>query len=158
MNWREVIENPHLHNLPFKIELNEEGQVVMSPTKVWHSICQGEISALLNRLMKSGKPLTECAIETSKGVKVADVAWASPTRLRRIRNEIACSIAPEICVEIVSESNSQREMSEKQQLYFAKGAKEVWFCDEYGAMSFYSALSKLKKSSLCPAFPVKIKL
>ncbi len=38
MNWQEVCENPNLQNIPFKIELNEYGQVVMSPMKVIHSL------------------------------------------------------------------------------------------------------------------------
>jgi len=37
MQWQEVCEHPSLQNLPFKIELNERGQVLMSPVKVYHS-------------------------------------------------------------------------------------------------------------------------
>ena len=37
MDWREVIENPSLRNLPFKIETNEWGQIVMTPATVRHS-------------------------------------------------------------------------------------------------------------------------
>ena len=35
MQWHEVCEHPSLQNLPFKIELNERGQILMSPVKVW---------------------------------------------------------------------------------------------------------------------------
>ena len=31
MNWQEVCEDRSLQDLPFKIELNEYGQIVMSP-------------------------------------------------------------------------------------------------------------------------------
>jgi len=31
MNWQEVCEIPQLKNLPFKIELNEYGRIVMPP-------------------------------------------------------------------------------------------------------------------------------
>jgi len=37
MNWQEVCEYPDLENLPFKIELNEYGNITMSPVKVCHS-------------------------------------------------------------------------------------------------------------------------
>ena len=158
MNWQEVIDHPSLQNLPFKIELNERGQIVMSPTKVWHSVYQAEIVLLLRTLMKAGKVLTECAIETSIGVKVADVAWASTKRFKIIKDEIACSVAPEICVEVISASNTKSEMDEKRRLYFEMGAKEVWLCDEYGTMTFYAPEAKLKRSVLCPAFPTKVKV
>ena len=51
MNWQEVCADAHLHNLPFKIELNEYGQVVMSPIKVYHSAFQGRIGILLYQLL-----------------------------------------------------------------------------------------------------------
>lgn len=31
MRWSEVIDNPVLQNLPFKIELNRFGNILMSP-------------------------------------------------------------------------------------------------------------------------------
>ncbi len=31
MEWKEVCENKQLQDLPFKIELNKWGQIVMSP-------------------------------------------------------------------------------------------------------------------------------
>ena len=37
--WREVVESPYLRDLPFKLELNEDGKVefAMSPATNWHS-------------------------------------------------------------------------------------------------------------------------
>ncbi|MEB4591920.1 hypothetical protein VSS37_13085 [Candidatus Thiothrix sp. Deng01] len=53
MNWQEVCGHPNLQNLPFKLELNEYGQIVMSPAQVHHSILQGEIAALLKSLRQA---------------------------------------------------------------------------------------------------------
>lgn len=44
MNWQEVCEHPSLKNLPFKIELNEYGNIVMSPVKVYHSAFQVKLN------------------------------------------------------------------------------------------------------------------
>lgn len=71
MEWKEVCEHPSLQNLPFKIELNERGQILMSPVKVYRSAFQGRIARLLP---ENGVALPECAIKTEKGTKVADVA------------------------------------------------------------------------------------
>ena len=38
MNWQEVCNHKSLQDLPFKIELNNQGQVLMSPVKVYHSL------------------------------------------------------------------------------------------------------------------------
>ncbi len=158
MNWEEACANRHLRNLPFKIELNEYGQVVMSPVKVYHSIFQGEIEHLLRTLLPHGRTFPECAIATPAGTKVADAAWVSPERFQIIREENECSIAPEICVEVISSSNSKREIREKMALYFSRGALECWTCDEHGKMTFYAPGGLLEQSALASDFPVNIDL
>ncbi len=157
MQWEEVCEHPSLKNLPFKIELNERGEIIMNAVKVIHSLYQGEIEFLLRSLMKSGKTLPECAIKTERGTKVADVAWASADRVKLIKHETECSIAPEICVEVHSSSNTDDEMEEKRKLYFASGAMEVWLCKD-GNMSFYDWDGKIERSSLVHGFPLQIKI
>lgn len=156
MNWQEVCEHPSLKDLPFKIELNERGQIVMSPVKVFHSLYQGEIEYLLRKMMKTGKAFPECAIKTRKGTKAADVVWASSDRLNVIKHETQCSIAPEICVEVLSESNTTEEIEEKKALYFENSAKEVWICTEDGDVSFFNINGRLKVSGLAPDFPEKV--
>ncbi len=53
MNWLELCNRPDLQNLPFKIELDEQGKVIMLPVKAYHSILQGEIAALSKLLLES---------------------------------------------------------------------------------------------------------
>jgi len=67
----------------------------MNAVRVIHSLYQGEIEYLLRSLLSRGKTLPEYAIKTSKGTKVADVAWASPETIRRIKHEVECPVAPE---------------------------------------------------------------
>lgn len=155
MQWQDVCEHPSLQDLPFKIELNEKGQILMSPVKVYHSAFQGKISQLLPR---HGIVLAECAIKTAKGTKVADIAWCSEERFKKIAGETECSIAPEICIEVLSYANSGNEMREKQALYISAGASEFWICDENGNMAFFDASGLLKTSNLIPDFPHKVKI
>lgn len=155
MRWEEACEHPSLRDLPFKIELNERGEIVMNAVKVIHSLYQGEIEFLLRSLLKTGKTLPECAIKTGRGTKVADVAWASADRVKLIKHEAECSVAPEICVEVHSSSNTNEEMEEKRGLYFASGAIEVWLCKD-GTMSFYGRDGKMESSALVPGFPLTI--
>ena len=153
MNWQEVIEKPELQDLPFKIELTETGQILMTPVNVLHAAFQGEIEHLLRRLKQGGLALPECAVATRKGTKVADVAWISYERFARIRHETEAPIAPEICVEILSASNTAEEMREKALLFFEKEAQEFWLCTEEGQMSFYNRTGQLARSLLVPDFP-----
>ena len=157
MKWEEVCENKQLQDLPFKIELNKWGQVVMSPVKVKHSFYQGRIQRLLESLLSNGEVMPECAINTSDGVKVADVVWCSADRFDQIQDEISASIAPEICIEVKSTGNTFGEIEFKKQLYFAAQAMEVWLCTEEGEIKFYNEQGELAQSLLVPAFPQQIK-
>ena len=156
MNWQEVCEHPSLKDLPFKIELDELGKIIMSPVKLYHSALQIRIAVILERLLEDGIALSECAIKTSKGTKVADVAWVSSSIWAKIKAETEASIAPEICVEVISTGNTQKEMAEKRQLYFEAGAIEVWMCNENGVVSFFNAEQQLTRSVLVPEFPEKV--
>jgi Uma2 family endonuclease len=157
MKWQEVCENKYLQDLPFKIELNKWGQIVMSPAKPKHSFYQGRIQSLLESLLNTGEVMPELAIQTTDGVKVADVVWASDERVNIILEEDVASLAPEICVEIKSASNTLEEMAVKKALYFEAKAEEVWLCDQKGRISFYNQQGKLDKSLLVPDFPNEIK-
>ena len=102
--------------------------------------------------------LTECPISTADGVKAADVAWASPERLREL-GELPCfPRAPEICVEVISPGNTDAEIREKTALYFDAGASEVWLCAPTGVMTFLAPTGPLPASLLCPGFPATVTL
>lgn len=93
-------------------------------------------------------------------VKAADVAWASPERLRELGNRTCFPHAPEICVEVFSPGNVDAEIQEKAGLYFDAGAKEVWLCAADGAMQFMVGTTAkwLRTSRLCPKFPKRVEL
>lgn len=146
MNWDDVLQHPLLQNLPFKIELNKWGKILMSPASNNHGRLQFEVGSLIDRKKNSGKIIMECSIETADGVKVADVAWASDEFINNFGYETPYEVAPEICVEIISPSNSTPEINEKIQLYLAKGAHEVWTCDNEGKIAYFSHIGQLIKS------------
>ena len=150
MTWDEVINSPYLHDLPFKIELNKFGQILMSPASNKHGIIQSQIGYEIYRYKKSGTVITECSIQTSDGVKVADVAWASDEFMSKYGETTPYPQAPEICVEVVSPSNSKAEMEHKIELYLAKGALEVWLVRDHKDITFYGYTGQLKKSKLVP--------
>jgi len=152
MQWSEVLNDTSLSNLPYKIELNEYGQIVMSPASNRHGFLQVEIAFFL-RANKMGKVITECSIDTPKGVKVADVAWGTNEFFLKNKLVTPYQTAPELCVEILSPSNSKQEITEKIYLYLQQGAKEVWICNQYGELEIYNLSGKSLKSNLFTNLP-----
>ena len=135
--WLEVIVDPSLKDLPYKIELNAWGKVEMSPATNRHGRLQGELAAELKRQLPHGTVITECSILTRIGIRVPDVAWASSDFLRDFGEITPYMQAPEICVEIMSRSNVQAEIEEKKAAYLEAGAREVWIIGEQGAIRFF---------------------
>lgn len=152
--WREVVDSPYLRNLPFKLELNENGKVefAMSPATNRHSRWQFRIGALLEREL-GGEASVECSILTHQGVKVADVVWYSAAFLERYGDATPYPQAPELCVEIASPSNSAEELREKTRLYLAAGALEVWIVRVDGAVELYGPEGQRAQSVLGVAIP-----
>lgn len=156
MDWQSIIADPLLSELPFKIELNEWGKIEMTPATNLHGFLQATIAVLLRRHLPDGKVLVECSIETAKNVKVADVAWCSPAFFARHGYRTPYPESPELVVEVASPSNRFGELIEKQGLYFACGAQEVWICEETGEMRFAQPTGPLSRSLICPSFPERI--
>lgn len=138
MQWAEVLSDKSLRDLPYKIELDKWGNVVMSPASNRHGRLQGIVYSMLDKLA-NGRALIECSIATREGVKVADVAWCSDTFFDRYSYETPYPRAPEICVEVRSPSNSEEELHFKTRLYLEAGAREVWIVLETGEARFFGA-------------------
>jgi len=153
--WQQLIADPEFARLPFKIETDRFGHAVMSPPPAFrHTRQVGKIIKLLSKLLPDGQAVAEIAINTADGIKVPDVAWISPAYSKELEDQDppALSRAPEICIEVLSPSNSAAEMAEKCALYFDAGAAEVWLCGLDGKLEFYTPASSAS-STLCPQFP-----
>ncbi|HEV2949068.1 MAG TPA: Uma2 family endonuclease [Gemmataceae bacterium] len=64
-------------------------------------------------------------------VRIPDVAFASWKRFpnRRMPNEPIPDLAPDLVVEVLSESNTEQEMARKYREYFQAGVRLVWEVD-----------------------------
>ncbi len=152
--WTELINDPSLHDLPYKIELSAEGKIEMSPASNWHGLTQGRLAHTLKEALPAGEVIAECSVLTDIGVRVPDVSWASMEFLQEQQDNTPFTRAPEICVEIASPSNSKREIEEKVRAYLAAGAKEVWLAAESGAIEIRGIEGVRPKSQ----FPVTVTL
>jgi Uma2 family endonuclease len=137
LRYRALCDDPCYASVPGKIELDAWGRLVMSAPSYYHGAVQGRLCQLLAPL--GGQASVEAPIATTSGLFVADVAWASPQFLDLHGGETPLMSAPELCIEVVSPSNSVREIQEKIAAYIAAGAREAWVvyprskrCEFYG--------------------------
>ena len=151
--WHTIVDDPLLSELPYKVETNRRGQIVLSPHSAEHSDRQGDLIALLYEHGGEGRARPEFPIITPMGTKVADAIWVTAQRREEMKaTGDPPTLAPEICVEIMSEPNDWEEMDEKRRLYREAGADEVWVVEPDGSVRVF-ADDELERSELAPGFP-----
>lgn len=148
--WNEVLQDPALQDLPYKIELNAWGKVEMSPANNRHSRLQAELAAELRRQL-GGVVFVEGSVLTRIGIRSPDVSWASPGFMAKHGEITPYRQAPEICVEVVSPSNVPAEIVEKTDAYLAAGAVEVWIVSQDGAIRYFTSAGEQPKSGFAVA-------
>jgi Uma2 family endonuclease len=124
VRYRKLCDDPCYANVPGKLEIDPWGRLLMSPASNYHSAIQAALVGSLSVL--GGRAFVESSILTQAGVLVPDVAWASEPFLQAHGFETPYTRAPELCIEVVSPSNSRKELREKIAAYLLAGASEVW--------------------------------
>jgi Uma2 family endonuclease len=146
--WRQLADNPVVAAIPCKVELNEKGVIEVSPPTTQHAFIQGFLTRELARQRPEGTTLPECPVETEIGMRVPDVVWASPEFMTQHRNEKQFRAAPDLCIEVLSLTNTRIEMVEKTAAYLAAGAKEVWIVGEDGVPEIHTSAGRVSVSTL----------
>jgi Uma2 family endonuclease len=100
--------------------------------------------------------IQECNVQTSDGVKAADIAWCSVEFLARNKYGDPYQECPEVVIEVISPSNTPKAIKDRMSLFFERGAKEVWLCASDGKMRFFDPAGELERSGLFEEFPEHI--
>jgi len=146
--WLRMLDDPVLADVPGKLELTEKGTIELSLASTRHGILQAFVAGEMQRLRSDGTAMTECGIETDIGIRVPDVAWASSEFMRRHGTATPLPRAPELCVEVLSPTNSRPEIEQKTAAYLAAGAIEVW-------LPFFEAYREISSCSNCGDFQAR---
>jgi len=133
--WDEVLKDPSLQDLPYKIELNAWGKVEMSPASNRHRRLQRALGTELSKQLPGGVCISECSILTRIGIRVPDVAWA--------------------CAAFMAAQREQTPYGrEKRATHLEAGAHEVWLVAEDGGVRYFDQSGEKSKSG----FPLDITL
>jgi Uma2 family endonuclease len=62
------------------------------------------------------------------------------------------TLAPEICINVLRESNTAEEMDEKRTLYREAGAQEIWLVELDGRVRFFGE-EEMDESQVVPEMP-----
>jgi Uma2 family endonuclease len=132
-------------------ETNGQGQIIVNPpVGLAHAKRADRIAVAVRAALPGWQVWPEIGIHTADGVKAPDLAVAAPDFKEATDGRGFLIHAPDICVEIMSPSNTWDEMRHKCLLYLAAGAKEAWVCDEAGKLHFFDGTGEIVDSTLAP--------
>ena len=146
--WRAMLADRGLAQVEGKVELDVWGRIiVMSPVSLEHGGTAGKLSHLLIAQL-GGRAAPEVGVLTTSGVLSPDVVWCSEEFWRARRDEAPLQVAPEICIEVASPSNTIEQLRGKVRAYLAAGAKEAWIVyPRSRRIEFHGATGELQSSS-----------
>ncbi len=117
----------------YEYELHYGELVPLTRPKLKHHILQSRLRDLLRTHAPASSFLEyEVAFRAipEYDIRVADVAFVFPERWKEADPEDNIRGAPDLVIEILSPSNTAREMYDKEQLCLANGCQEFWVVDE----------------------------
>jgi Uma2 family endonuclease len=156
--WQELCDDPLLSRLPFQIELDKFGRIVMSPAANWkHGRTQSRLAFWL-RSRLGEDTATEVAIEHAEGTSEPDVLWAPPAFWNRQNPDRAdLPESPPLVCEVLSPSNTEAEMAFKIANYLGAGAQEVWLIGPNETVRFFDNNGQIEHSNVAHCAPQEVK-
>jgi Uma2 family endonuclease len=114
-----------------QIELDEGELITMAPASEDHGFIEIELASRLHQFVKTRGLGRVYAGDTGfrlsdDTVRSPDVAFVRKERVTELRSLGFAKGAPDLAVEILSPSNSFRQMTRKVRQYFAAGCHTVW--------------------------------
>jgi Uma2 family endonuclease len=110
-----------------------DGTLVEKPMGSFESAIAGWLIFYLNAFLDSrpiGTVLGEAGMMRmfSGRVRMPDVSFLSSSRLtkRQLRSQSILAVGPDLAVEVISESNTKAEISQKKLEYFKSGTQLMW--------------------------------
>lgn len=162
-------------NRNLRVERNREGQIIiMAPTGTETSFYNADILTelhLWNRATKLGKVSDSNGGFTlpNQAMRVPDVAWISLERWGKVPEEERkkfAHICPEFVIELMSSSDSLREMQPKMEEWIENGCRLAWLIEpkegktfvykENGTITEIPFETSLSGENVLPGFQLKL--
>src|ERR1043165_2240070 len=151
----ELEDMPHRdeHGNDCRLELIRGELKVMSPTKPPHGIGCARIAAALINFVEANELGMAFGAETGFVVERdpdtvlgVDASFVSHEKLATVENwDKFFPFAPDLAVEVLSPSNTAKEINEKVAFYFAAGSRAVWvFNPKRSTATVYSSPSEFQ--------------
>ncbi len=133
---------------PDRYELNEFGELILSPPPTTTHQRVGRAVGRLLEAQLGPEAVSEVAVYTDRGIRVPDVVWMAPERWALCKSQTPLQTVPDICVEVVSPGNTREEILMKIGAYLRGGAREAIVVGLKGEVEHFGPAGRLEASAL----------
>lgn len=143
--WRALADDP---SSPDYYELTQFGELIVSPRPTTgHQAVASEVAFQL-RTQLGPRAATEVGVLTDRGVRVSDVVSMPTERWTEYRGQTPLEVLPDVCVEVLSPSNTREEIDMKIAAYLRGGAREAIVVGLKGEVEIYGPQGRRETSAL----------
>jgi Uma2 family endonuclease len=143
--WNELAADPES---PDYFELNEFGELIVTPKPtVGHQRVASAVARILTARL-GGEAVTDVSVLTDRGVRAPDVVWMTTERWDECKGQSPLQVVPDVCVEVLSPSNTREEIAMKVGAYLRGGAPEAIVVGLKGEVEFFGPEGKRESSAL----------
>jgi Uma2 family endonuclease len=143
--WQTLAADPES---PDYFELDQFGELILSPKP---TTGHQRVASAIARILTSqcgGEGVTEVSVVTDRGVRVPDVVWMPSDHWAACKGQSPLEAVPDVCVEVLSPSNTREEIEMKIGAYLRGGAREVYVVGLKGEIEIFGPQGKRDASAL----------
>jgi Uma2 family endonuclease len=143
--WRALADDPES---PDYFELDQFGDLILSPKPTpGHQAVASEVGfQLMGRL--GPRAAVDVSILTDRGIRAPDVIWMPSDRWAACKGQSPLEVVPDVCVEVLSPSNTRQHIEMKIGAYLRGGAREVIVVGLKGEIEIFGPQGKRDTSAL----------
>ena len=153
--WHRLVPTAQ-HAMRDWYELNEFGEVVANgcPSGA-RQLAFTDIYCQLAEQMGHLAAMTVPVVTPSFGIRVPDVVWMAPEKWEGLDGDTPVPFVPDLCIEVLLDSDRRREMDRRVASYLEGGAKEVIVVRQDGGLEFWGAEGRRQASAFAIALSLE---
>jgi hypothetical protein len=152
--WHRLIPNADFAQC-HRYELDEVGQAVSNPPpSARRQIVLTDVYCHVTEHMGHLAAMSVAVSTRSFGIRVPDVVWMPCHRWEGFDRDEPLPFVPELCVEVLLDTDRSRDIDRRVQAYLAGGAAEVIVIGRGGEIEFWGAKGKRQASTFGITLPL----
>lgn len=143
--WRALADDP---SSPDYYELTQFGELIVSPRPMTGHQRVASAVARMITAQCGGEGVTGVSVLTDRGVRAPDVVWMPSECWVACKGQSPLEVVPDLCVEVLSPSNTREEIDMKIAAYLRGGAREVIVVGLKGEIEIFGPQGRRETSAL----------